>query len=162
MYRTIYNLVQIQPGAPCTAGAIAEHVTAARRFPAPWKAEKMPGGYVVRDANGQALAHVDREEIMRVTWWIVMALITCPSLVVAQSNSLWPYNRDNSSENNSPSNWRNSPNNWNNSPYNMNSRNGLYDGDGNRTGYAVRRSDGGVNFFDNQGRRRGYTPGDGD
>ena len=48
MYRTIYNSVQIQLGAPCTAGAIAEHVTAARRFPAPWKAEKMPGGYVVR------------------------------------------------------------------------------------------------------------------
>jgi hypothetical protein len=30
----------------------------ARRFPAPWRAEKMPGGYVVRDANGQALAYV--------------------------------------------------------------------------------------------------------
>jgi hypothetical protein len=30
----------------------------ARRFPAPWRAEKMPGGYVVRDASGQALAHV--------------------------------------------------------------------------------------------------------
>jgi hypothetical protein len=25
-----------------------------RRFP-PWRADKMPGGYVVRDANGQAL-----------------------------------------------------------------------------------------------------------
>ena len=30
----------------------------ARRFPPPWHAEKMPGGYVVRDANGQALAYV--------------------------------------------------------------------------------------------------------
>jgi hypothetical protein len=29
-----------------------------RRLPAPWLAEKMPGGYVVRDANGQALAYV--------------------------------------------------------------------------------------------------------
>ena len=29
-----------------------------RRFPPPWKAEKIPGGYVVRDANGQALAYV--------------------------------------------------------------------------------------------------------
>jgi hypothetical protein len=29
-----------------------------RRLPAPWTAEKMPGGYVVRDANGQALAYV--------------------------------------------------------------------------------------------------------
>jgi hypothetical protein len=31
---------------------------AARRFPSPWRADKMPGGYVVRDANGQALAYV--------------------------------------------------------------------------------------------------------
>jgi hypothetical protein len=29
-----------------------------RRLPAPWRADPMPGGYVVRDANGQALAHV--------------------------------------------------------------------------------------------------------
>jgi hypothetical protein len=27
-----------------------------RRFPGPWRADPMPGGYVVRDANGQALA----------------------------------------------------------------------------------------------------------
>jgi hypothetical protein len=25
-----------------------------RRFPTPWRADKIPGGYVVRDANGQA------------------------------------------------------------------------------------------------------------
>jgi hypothetical protein len=31
---------------------------AARRFPPPWRAEKMPGGYVVRDANDQALAYI--------------------------------------------------------------------------------------------------------
>jgi hypothetical protein len=30
----------------------------ARRFPPPWRADKMPGGYVVRDANGQALAFI--------------------------------------------------------------------------------------------------------
>jgi hypothetical protein len=29
-----------------------------RRFPAPWFADTIPGGYVVRDANGQALAYV--------------------------------------------------------------------------------------------------------
>jgi hypothetical protein len=28
-----------------------------RRFPPPWRADKIPGGYVVRDANGQALAY---------------------------------------------------------------------------------------------------------
>jgi K+/H+ antiporter YhaU regulatory subunit KhtT len=29
-----------------------------RRLPAPWHVDKIPGGYVVRDANGQALAYV--------------------------------------------------------------------------------------------------------
>jgi hypothetical protein len=29
-----------------------------RRFPAPWHADPMPGGYVISDANGQALTFV--------------------------------------------------------------------------------------------------------
>jgi CheY-like chemotaxis protein len=29
-----------------------------RRFPSPWHADPMPGGYIVRDANGQALAYL--------------------------------------------------------------------------------------------------------
>jgi hypothetical protein len=29
-----------------------------RRFPSPWRADKVPGGYVVRDANGQALVYI--------------------------------------------------------------------------------------------------------
>jgi hypothetical protein len=29
-----------------------------RRFPPPWHTDKMPGGYVVRDANGQAIAYL--------------------------------------------------------------------------------------------------------
>jgi hypothetical protein len=29
-----------------------------RRLPAPWSVEKMPGGYLVRDITGQALAYV--------------------------------------------------------------------------------------------------------
>jgi hypothetical protein len=29
-----------------------------RRFPPPWTAERIPGGYVVRDANGQSIAYV--------------------------------------------------------------------------------------------------------
>jgi hypothetical protein len=33
-----------------------------RRLPAPWHADPMPGGYVVRDANGQALAYVYSRE----------------------------------------------------------------------------------------------------
>jgi hypothetical protein len=33
-----------------------------RRFPTPWRAEPIPGGYVVRDANGQALAYLYSRE----------------------------------------------------------------------------------------------------
>jgi hypothetical protein len=29
-----------------------------RHFPSPWHADPMPGGYVVRDAIGQALAYI--------------------------------------------------------------------------------------------------------
>jgi hypothetical protein len=29
-----------------------------RRFLPPWRADKIPGGYVVRDANGQALVYI--------------------------------------------------------------------------------------------------------
>jgi hypothetical protein len=33
-------------------------MTPPRRFPTPWHADKLLGGYVIRDANGQALAYV--------------------------------------------------------------------------------------------------------
>jgi hypothetical protein len=33
-----------------------------RRFPAPWRADPMPGAYVVRGANGQALAYLYSRE----------------------------------------------------------------------------------------------------
>jgi hypothetical protein len=33
-----------------------------RRFPAPWRADKITGGYVIRDANGQALVYIYSRE----------------------------------------------------------------------------------------------------
>jgi hypothetical protein len=33
-----------------------------RRVPPPWYADKIPGGYVVRDANGQAIAYIYSRE----------------------------------------------------------------------------------------------------
>ena len=33
-----------------------------RRFKTPWTAERIPGGYVVKDATGQALAYVYARE----------------------------------------------------------------------------------------------------
>ena len=37
-------------------------VEAPRRFPTPWRAEKITGGYVVCDATGQALAYLYSRE----------------------------------------------------------------------------------------------------
>jgi hypothetical protein len=33
-----------------------------RRFPPPWRVDNIPGGYVVRDANGQALTYIYSRE----------------------------------------------------------------------------------------------------
>jgi hypothetical protein len=33
-----------------------------RRFPAPWRADKIAGGYVVRDSNDQAIAYIYSRE----------------------------------------------------------------------------------------------------
>jgi hypothetical protein len=60
---------------------------------------------------------------------------------------------------NRPDNWKNSPQNWDNSGSNYNSTNGIYDSNGNRIGYIVPSADGGINYFNNDGSRRGYQPG---
>ena len=69
------------------------------------------------------------------------------------------YNYKNSPYNyaNSPNNYENSPNNYKNSPNNYNSPNGIYDTNGNRIGYRTRTEQGVTNYFDNQGRRKGYS-----
>jgi hypothetical protein len=33
-----------------------------RRFPSPWTAEQIPGGYLVKDATGQSIAYVYARE----------------------------------------------------------------------------------------------------
>jgi hypothetical protein len=72
-----------------------------------------------------------------------------------------PDNWQNSSQNwqNSSQNWKNSPQNWQNSANNYNNANGIYDSNGNRIGYRVPSANGGVNYFNNDGSRRGYQPG---
>ena len=74
------------------------------------------------------------------------------------------YNYKNSPYNyaNSPNNYENSPNNYKNSPNNYNSPNGIYDTNGNRVGYRTRTEQGVTNYFDNQGRRKGYSAGEQD
>jgi hypothetical protein len=36
---------------------------ASRRFPPPWRAEPIPGGYVVRDASRQSIAYIYSREV---------------------------------------------------------------------------------------------------
>src|SRR3989304_4127822 len=69
-----------------------------------------------------------------------------------------PYNYKNSPNNydNSPCNYNNDSNNYKNSPYNPNRRD-LIDENGNSKGYYVPRSDGGVNYFNNDGKRKYYS-----
>ena len=42
----------------CAVNSGHRMADAPRRFPPPWRADKIPGDYAVRDANGQAIAHV--------------------------------------------------------------------------------------------------------
>jgi len=72
-----------------------------------------------------------------------------------------PDNWQNSSQNwqNSSQNWKNSSQNWQNSANQYDNTNGIYDSNGNRTGYSVPTANGGINYFNNDGSRRGYRPG---
>jgi hypothetical protein len=72
-----------------------------------------------------------------------------------------PNNWQNSSQNwqNNSQNWKNNPQNWQNSANNYNNANGIYDSNGNRIGYSVPSANGGINYFNNDGSRRGYRPG---
>ena len=74
-----------------------------------------------------------------------------------QSN---PNNWNNSESNweNSGDNWKNSPNNWNNSPNKWGNERIIRDSNGNAVGYAVPKKDGGVNYYDFNGKRKGYQP----
>ena len=62
-YRVRLGQLEQRNAARSDAGKVeavrcrASEAMNSRRFPPPWRSYKIPGGYVVRDANGQALAH---------------------------------------------------------------------------------------------------------
>jgi hypothetical protein len=63
MVRSARRRLKARPSTPsvpvfASSRSITIEMAGPRRLPAPWRAEKMPGGYVVRDANDQALAYV--------------------------------------------------------------------------------------------------------
>lgn len=79
---------------------------------------------------------------------------------IAQDWNSSPYNWQNSQYNweNSSSNWDNSPSNWDNSPSRWGNERIIRDNSGHPLGYAVQKSNGGANIYDNDGNRRGYLP----
>lgn len=97
---------------------------------------------------------------MNVKTLVVAVSLALPATAGAQDWNSSPDNWDNSPQNwdNSPHNWKNSPDNWDNSPNRWGNERIVRDSDGNPIGYAVPKTDGGVNYFDFEGGRRSYTP----
>ena len=105
--------------------------------------------------------------------WFRTALCLCTMLSVTfvctfcfaqtydRNNSPSSQNWANAPQNwqNSSQNWKNSSQNWQNSANQYDNTNGIYDSNGNRTGYSVPTANGGINYFNNDGSRRGYRPG---
>ncbi len=93
---------------------------------------------------------------------LAMAIfLSVPVMAMAWGPNTSPYNPRNSPYHpeNSPYHPRNSPYHPENSPFKPDNPNLLRDTQGNPRGYVVPRSDGGRNYFDMQGNRRGYQPG---
>jgi hypothetical protein len=102
---------------------------------------------------------------------MLSATVVCTLCFAQRASQNWanrPQNWQNNPNNwqNNPQNWQNSPDNWQNNPQNwpnnlnnFSSTNGIYDGDGRRIGYGVPTANGGVNYFNNDGTRRAYQPG---
>jgi hypothetical protein len=57
---------------------------------------------------------------------------------------------------NSSLNWDNNSLNWDNNSNNWDSNRIIRNPDGNATGYAVPKADGGINYFNLDGVREGY------
>jgi hypothetical protein len=93
------------------------------------------------------------------TFIVIFFFVSMP-LATAQDWKSSPYNWKNSPYNweNSSHNWKNSPHNWNNSPMRWGNERIIRDNGGKPMGYGVPKRDGGVNFFDLKGNRRGYLP----
>jgi hypothetical protein len=94
---------------------------------------------------------------------ILITLTFCFS-GVAIAETDWdssPYNGKNSpyTWENSSHNGKNSPHNRDNSPYKWDNDRIIRDNQGRTKGYAAPKSGGGVNYFDFDGNRRGYNPG---
>jgi len=90
---------------------------------------------------------------------IIFLLLATPAMAQDYNSSPWNYKNAPNNWANSPWNYKNSPNNYDNSPLKYGNERIIRDNQGNATGYAVPKADGGVNYYDFSGKRQGYTPG---
>jgi len=95
---------------------------------------------------------------------LAIAILLIPAIALAQGWESSPNNWDNSHLNyeNNSLNFKNSPLNHDNSPLKLGNDRIVYDENGKATGYAVPKESGGVNVYDLDGDRVGYTPADDD
>ena len=89
-----------------------------------------------------------------------LLLFSGAAIAQTDSNSS-PFNPKNSPFNpdNSSFNPKNSPFNPDNSQFKPNNDRIIRDNQGRATGYAVPKDDGGTNYYDLDGNRQGYKPG---
>jgi hypothetical protein len=76
------------------------------------------------------------------------------------ANSIYNYKNSENNYKNNSYNYENSPYNYKNSYFNPN-RTSIVNDDGNSVGYAVPKAGGGYNLFDNNGKRIGFSTGEG-
>jgi hypothetical protein len=86
----------------------------------------------------------------------ILAFPLAQADITSWNNSPMNYQNSELNYENSPLNYNNSPMNYENSPLNYNSERIIRDNSGKAMGYAVPKSDGGVNYFDMEGHREGY------
>ena len=105
---------------------------------------------------------MEKNAKMVIMWGLLVSIMVATGFLVNTAfaqlyeNSPNRYENNLYNYNNSSSNYNNNPNNYENNLNNYSSNRIIRNESGNATGYAVPRSDGGVNYFDTNGNRTGY------
>jgi hypothetical protein len=89
--------------------------------------------------------------------FMFMGQKACYAQALNWADSEFNWRNNSYNINNTAQSWDNNPMNWKNDPFNYEARNGVYDRDGQRVGYEVVSPQGVKNYFDNNGKRMGYT-----
>ena len=95
--------------------------------------------------------------IIRILLITALTASTTTSVFASWKDSSYNYNNSSQNYKNSSYNYNNSPSNYNNSASNYNSTNSTYSTQGTRIGYTTEKAGGGYNYYNNSGKRTGYS-----